>query len=289
MLKFIIFCVALGFLFYFPFTRTLLFHPFKSVYYAFLDVYHFFAYKYYNIPPSGFIDCYCGLFGQGKTVSATQRIRSIYRKYNGKKFYSPKQKKWLTVDIRILSNVDFIGLPYEKMISMQQIVDWTAYAPDHREAFLYTIIDEASSILNSRSFQSNFDFFSINALVTCRHYNLGLVLTSQRFLLIDKLAREVCQTVYQCKKTWRVIIHGIYDAFELENASNPTDVKPKLFRGIFCDDKVYGTYDTLATVGQIKKACQEGKMRSSEEILAATSPDVVPVPEKKLIRKLQKK
>lgn len=154
---------------------------------------------------------------------------------------------------------------------------------------MFVLIDEASAILNSRSFASNFDFFSLNALVTCRHYNLGLILTSQRFLLIDKLAREVCQTVFQCKKTWRVIVHGVYDAFELENASNPTDVKPKFFRSIFCDNNVFCTYDTLATVGAIKKSCKEGSMKSSREILEAVSPDVVPVLDKKLVKKLQKK
>ena len=288
MIKFIIFLVAVGFLLYFPLTRTLILHPFKSIYYSILDSFHFIAWKLYNVPNSGFIDCYCGLFGQGKTVSAVQRVRSIYKRFNGKRFFSPRYG-WPCVKINVLSNVELVGMDYEKLTSMQQVVDWTAYAPEHRNEFLYVIIDEASAILNSRDFQRNFDFFSINALVTCRHYNLGLILTSQRFLLIDKLAREVCQTVFQCKKTWRVIVHGVYDAFELENASNPTDVKPKLFKSIFCDDRVFGTYDTLATVGQIKKACVEGKMKSSEEILAAVSPDVVPVPEKKLIRKLQKK
>lgn len=284
----ILLLIALGFLLWFPFTRSLILHPFKAIFYCFKDIFLYFKYKQFNIPSAGFIDCYCGLFGQGKTVSAVQRIRKIYKLFNGKRFYIPGSG-WQTVKINILSNVEFKGIPYTKLDSLQQIVDWTAYAPEHRNEFQYVLIDESSAILNSRDFAKNFDFYSINALVTCRHYNLGLILTSQRFLLIDKLAREVCQTVFQCKKTWRVIVHGVYDAYELENASNPTDIKPKTFKSIFCDDAIFNTYDTLATVGRIAKDCEEGRMMSPEEILTATSPDVVPVPVKKLIRKLQKK
>lgn len=278
MLAFILILCSLILLYIFPFTRTLLFHP-SWIYYLPRDVFFYFKHKIYNNCESGFIDCYCGLFGQGKTVSAVNRITSDYLRYNNKLVWTGN--KFERCQIRILSNVELNGIPYTKLESMQQIVDWTSYAPDHRNEWCLALIDEASAILNSRDFQRNLDFFSINALVTCRHYNLGIVLTSQRFLLIDKLAREVCQTVYQCKKIWRVCLHAVYDAYSLENAPNPMEVKPCKWNGILLSDRIFRKYDTLATVGQIKKSCEKGDMLRTKDILAKISPDPVTINQEK--------
>ena len=256
----------------FPTFRCIILHPYSTVKYAVIDLYNYFKHKEYNRCESGFIDCYCGLFGQGKTLSAVRRVTNDYIRYNNRLLWV--NGKFERVKINILSNVELESVPYTKLTSMQQIVDWTNYAPEHRNEFCLVLIDEASAILNSRDFKNNLDFFSINALVTCRHYNLGLVLTSQRFLLIDKLCREVCQQVIQCNKFWRIITHSLYDAFELENTTNPMAIKPLKRTAIFCTDKVYGHYNTLAVVSAIKKACHDGKMKSEQEILDSIMPNV---------------
>lgn len=266
--------------FLFPVVRCILLHPFKVVYYAVKDLIFWFYHKEYNRCEAGFIDCYCGLFGQGKTLSAVRRVVRDYKRYNGRLTWIKATGKFEPVKVNILSNVDLQGVPYTHLDSMQQIVDWTAYAPAHPNEWCLVVIDEASAILNSRDFKNNLDFFSINALVTCRHFNLGLILTSQRFLLIDKLCREVCQQVIQCHKYWRIIVHNVYDAFDLENTTNPLTVKPLKRSAIFCSDRVFGNYNTMAVVGAIKKACKDGAMRSEAEIreaIAATScPEDIP-------------
>lgn len=250
---------------FFPFLRSIILHIPATVYSIGYDIYHYYHDRQWRIPPFGFIDMYCGLFGQGKTVSAVARVRSIYRRYNNKKVFIDGQ--WRRVQIRIFSNVELQGVPYEKLTSLQQIVDWRLVKLEHPEAFAYFVIDECSSILNSRSFASNMNFFSINSFLTCRHSNAAVICTSQRFAMVDKILREVTQTVYQCKKTWRVITQGVYDAYVIENASDPTQIKPRGFRTLFCKNTLFRTYDTQALVDQINKSCKESDQLGTSEIL----------------------
>lgn len=275
----------------FPPARGIVFHPFKALYYAVKDVIIYFKDKKYNECESGFIDVYCGLFGQGKTLSATNRLIHDYRRYNGKQMRI--DGKMLTIEVRLFSNVELQGVPYTKFTTMQQLVDWSTFGqlPENHNKYAIFLIDEASSVLNSRAFRNNLNYFSINSMLTCRHSRAGLILTSQRFGQIDKLCREVCQKVIQCSKMWRVISHYIYDAYELENVANPLSIKPKAISTHFCSDKSYKGYDTLALVEQITKDCVDGKMRSDEEILTAISPETMinTVPEDRIKKRWKEK
>lgn len=274
-----------------PFLRGILLHPFKVVYYGVKDIYKWFRDREWNRCEQGFIDCYCGLFGQGKTLSATSRLIRDYKRYNGKLLRV--DGKLHPVKINLLSNVDLQGVPYTKFTSMQQLVDWQQYAqaPEHHNEWCIALIDEASSVLNSRSFKDNMNYFTINSLLTCRHSRMGLILTSQRFGQIDKLCRDVCQKVYQCQKIWRILVHYVYDAYELENIANPLNIKPKGTRVRFCTDRAYGGYDTLALVEQIKKDAVDGKTRTDAEILAAIAPEMseYAVPEKRIRKAFRQK
>lgn len=287
MIKLIIIIGILILAFVLPFWRSIIFHPINTVRYGCTDVFHFFYDKLYNRCEVGVIDMYCGLFGSGKTVSMIQRIYSNYKRFNGK--FIRIDGKLVPVKINVLSNVELKGIPYTDLKSMQQLVDWTKYAPEHRNEWLLVAIDEASVILNARSFASNLDFGSINSFLTCRHFNMCCYLTSQRFALTDKLLRSVTQRVFQCRKIWRVIIHDIYDAYEVENATHPQDVKPKLRRSIFCTDKVFKCYDTLATVSDIVKKTESGDMLSEKEIIDRIQGAVTEPPRKKLRRKDREK
>lgn len=256
-----------------PLFRGFVLHPFKVVFYGVTDIIEYFYVRKWNACEEGFIDVYCGLFGQGKTLSATSRMVRDYRRYNGKLMRI--DGKLQPVEVHLFSNVELKGVPYTNFTTMQQLVDWQAFAalPENHNKYAIFCIDEASSVLNSRSFKDNMNYFTINSLLTCRHSRMGLILTSQRFSQIDKLCRDVSQKVYQCQKVWRVLVHYVYDAYELENIANPLNVKPKGTAVRFCDNKMYGNYDTLALVEQIKKDAIDGKTRSDEEILAAIAPE----------------
>ncbi len=280
-------CV-LGFVW--PLFRGIILHPIGCVYYGIQDVIKYFWVRKWNECEEGFIDVYCGLFGQGKTLSATRRLINDYRRYNG--CLMRIDDKLQRVEVHLFSNVDLQGVPYTKFTSMQQLVDWQSYAslPENHNKYALFLIDEASSVLNSREFKTNMNYFTINSLLTCRHSRMGLVLTSQRFGQIDKLCRDVSQRVFQCQKIWRVMIHYVYDAYELENIANPLNIKPKGIKVIFCNDRVYGNYDTLALVESIKKDAVDGKTRTDAEILAAIAPENTEynLPEKRIKREFKK-
>ena len=58
-----------------------------------------------------------------------------------------------------------------------------------------------------------------------------------------------------------------YDAYTLENATDPTLVKPRRSYGWFICDRDFKAYDTLACVGNLEKAVREGDMESEIEII----------------------
>lgn len=276
---------VVGFLcFVWPLFRGFALHPISSIYYAVKDLLEFVYVRRWRECEQGFIDMYCGLFGQGKTLSATRRLIKDYKKYNGK--IMRVDGKLQRCEVHVFSNVELKTIPYTPLTHMQQLVDWQSYAalPENHNKYALFCIDEASSVLNSRDFRENMNYFTINSLLTCRHSRMGLILTSQRFGQVDKLCRDVCQKVVQCQKIWRILVHRIYDAYELENVANPLNVKPLAMRVVFCGDRSYQNYDTLQLVEQIKKDTVDGKMRTDAEILAALAPtqQELALPEKRL-------
>ena len=258
--------------FVWPVFRGILFHPISCVIYGVRDIIDYFYIRKWNECEQGFIDVYCGLFGQGKSLSATRRLIRDYKRYNGKPMRI--DGKIQKCEVYIFSNIELKGIPYTKFTSMQQLVNWQAFAslPENHNKFAVFCIDEASSVLNSRDFKGNLNYFTINSLLTCRHSRMGLILTSQRFAQIDKLCRDVSQKVIQCQKIWRILIHRIYDAYELENVTNPLNVKPMAIKVMFCGNKTYNNYDTLQLVEQIKKDAVDGKTKTDAEILESIHP-----------------
>ncbi|MDD6290685.1 MAG: hypothetical protein PUA77_02665 [Lachnospiraceae bacterium] len=64
------------------------------------------------------------------------------------------------------------------------------------------------------------------------------------------------------------MVQEIYDADEMEYASDPTMIKPRRRTGFLIRDFDYNSYDTLATVDKLKKSVEESDMMTEEEILA---------------------
>lgn len=274
--------------------RTLLLNAPKTIYYAIRDTYYYFKRKTWNNCPTGQLLCFFAHFGGGKTLSATARINALYRRYNNKLVYCKDRQKMVTQKIEVLSNAEFVGIPYAPLKALKDI---TARATHNKEIDMENdtltvtliLIDEASSELNSRAYKENFDMDTLNTLITCRHYHLNLYYTSQKFKLTDALLRAVTQECIKCHKVWRVMIQTFYNADQLEVAGDSLLVKPLCRRAFFITDKIFNGYDTLATVEKLKKGAQSGEMMSAAEILALrgnNTPDAdsISTPSRKLKR-----
>lgn len=256
--------------------RISVFHPW-SVWRCFIqDVYLFFHEHRMNEAPYGTIKCYIAhqgtAFGTGKTLSATRELVNAYNKFNGKPIWCPRRKKVVTQRVHILSNVDLLSVPFERLVSLSQFVAETDQMQELDDdngtlTVTYLFIDEASSQLNSRSFKSNFDAPFISRLLTSRHVRANLILTSQRSGMVDKLMRDCTNYYISCQKIWRFEILRFYDAYEVECAQDPCVVAPLHRSGYFISDKLFSNYDTFSMVQALEKSCKSGDMLSAEQIL----------------------
>jgi len=240
------------------------------------DTFNYFRYKKWRLVKTGEIIGFIGLFGRGKTLSAVHKVCSIYRAKHGLRVYCPRRKKWVTQRVHIVSNVRLMGIPnndYEKLVSLEQVVLSTDIVRDYDDehdtlTVNLVLIDEAGSELNSRAFRSNIDPLMLNTILTCRHWNISIFYTAQRFGHVDALMRQVTSYVLSCEKVWRFQFQKKYDAWELEQASSPANVACKAILCWFVKDKDYKAYDTYECVDKLKKDMKEGQMMSPEEILA---------------------
>lgn len=277
--------------------RLAVLHPFKTVYYAITDLYLYFKWHSYDRYDGGLLNCYFAHFGGGKTLSITEYVCYLFRKYNNKRVYDNKAKKWVLQKVHIISNVDLKGVPAEPLVSLSQIV-CCAYRNKELDkqngtrTVVLVLLDEASSQLNSREFKTNINSDFLNTLITSRHFHMSLFYTSQKFKLVDALLRSVTQRCISCHKVWRFMVQEYFDADEMEYAPNPTILQPYKRTGFFITNKHYNAYDTLATVDRLKKSVDKGEMMTDEEILAlrgAINPDSDAItPNRKFMRRKKK-
>ena len=277
--------------------RLAILHPLLTVYYGVTDFIHYVLRKGWNECETGKIIAYTALFGKGKTLSVVHYVRRKYLKYNNKPVWDRDRKRFVMQKIHVISNVD-LNIPYEKFVSLEQIV---RVAEDFRKLDLenntrtVTLVlgDEFSVQMNSREFKKNIDPLFLNTLLTCRHHHISLIYDAQRFNHVDALLRQVTSYVIECKKVWRFMVQFQYDAYELENATNPTLIVPRIRSGWFIKDDDYEAYDTLACVGNLKKSVEAGDMMTEDEILAlqcnnGADMEVVSKPSRKYFKKRRK-
>lgn len=195
-----------------------------------------------------------------------------YKRYHNKKVWCRERKKFVTQKVHVLSNIDLKTIPYVPLKSLQQVVETPAVlrARDLENDTLTIIIvyiDEFSKVLNSRSFRTNVNASVLDSLLCCRHYHMGFMGTAQRFQHVDALFRQVTQRVIECNKTWRLQKTCVYNAYELENCTNPLQLSSISKGGFFVTNADYNAYDTVAVVGDLVKAWKEGDMLSDKDIL----------------------
>lgn len=268
---------------FFPVFRCAVFHPVAVVISGVRDGWQYILRRSWNNASYGQILCYVAdgstSFGCGKTLSATNYLVSLYFHYNDKLVWCRERKKLVTQKVKIISNVDFLTIPYERLVSLSQFVQWTDTAHDYdlehdTLTVTYMLIDEASSQLNSRAFKSNFDPYFISRLLTSRHVHASIILTSQRPGMVDKLMRDCTHLYIGCNKLWRFQRLNYYDAYDVENAGSTALVAPLRRVCWFVTDRAFANYDTYASVENLKKSCQKGDMLSEAEIIALqASPD----------------
>lgn len=247
-------------------------HLFSSLRYGVADFIEYIRHKKYRNVKTGEIIAFTGLFGMGKTLSAVHRICMIYHANNGRRIYCPRRKKWVTQRIRILSNVEFLNIPFIPLNGLQDVLDSTESVRKYDDendvlTSTFVLIDEAGSVLNSREFKNNIDPLVLNSILTCRHWNISIYYTAQRFMNVDALMRQVTSYVYECKKVWRLQFQRKYDAWTLEQAQNPSKVPCESILSWFVCNSDYNAYDTYACVEDLQKSVSKGCMDSEQEII----------------------
>lgn len=259
-------------IFSFPTIRCAIFHPYRLARYGLTDLLKYIKYVRWNECQTGELVAYVGLFGKGKTLSAVHKVVSMYDQYNGKRVWDRDRDKWVEQRVKVLSNVA-LQIPYDDFVSLQQVVHCAEtngeYDKKHDTLTITLVLgDEFSVQMNSRNFKSNIDPLFLNTLLTCRHYHISLYYTAQRFGHVDALLRQVTSYVVDCNKLWRFQRQNLYDAWEMENATNPALLTPIARKCWFVDDRDYAAYNTLACVGNLQKSFKEGDMLTEEEILS---------------------
>lgn len=257
----------------FPSVRCAVCHPLLLISNFFRDLFRYLYRREYNRYGVGELVAYVGLFGKGKTLSAVHRVVSAYKSFDGKKVWCFRRGKIVTQRIKILSNVDLKTVPYERLVSLKQIVQAAeaqqAIDDEHDTLTMILVLgDEFAAQMNSRNFRTNIDGVFLNTLLTCRHYNLSIYYTTQRFQQVDALFRQVTSYVVDCRKVWRFMRLAAYSAWDLENASSPQLVAPFLRSCWFVTDSDYSAYDTFAVVDNLNHDVEGGVMMTPEQILA---------------------
>lgn len=268
----VILIVVVLVLFCSPVLRCVVAHPVKTVGYAASDLINYIRCVKWNECQTGELVAYVGLFGKGKTLSAVHKVVSLYNQYDGKKVWDRDRKKFVTQRIKVLSNVS-LQIPYDDFVSLQQVVYCAEKNGEYdiqHDTLTITIVlgDEFSVQMNSRNFKSNIDPLFLNTLLTCRHYHISLYYTAQRFGHVDALLRQVTSYVVDCDKLWRFQRQTLYDAWEMENATNAQLLTPLSRRCWFVCNRDYQAYNTLACVGNLQKSFKAGDMMTEDEILA---------------------
>lgn len=270
-MKLILICFIIFIFIKFPFLRFLFFHPFQVIPNAIKDFYKYFRYKRYNnCMEYGKIRLHSAkssqVFGCGKTLSLVHTAIEVYKRYNNKLVWSEKENKFVIQKIHIISNVALNGVPYIPWKDENQFINIDEMGFGSEDVIIY-LLDEAGTVFNSRQFRDNISMEFLTRLLQSRKNKMCLYMTSQRFQFTDKILRESCSTVTTCVKHWRIIELAEYDAYEVENVTNVSLLKPVSTKYWLASDKDYHSYDSYQLIEKLKKTNQENGFLSTEEIL----------------------
>lgn len=232
-----------------PFARMFVKNIPYEYFYALKDAYLYFKEKKWELFGYYGIDMFIGMFGHGKTLSMTHRVRQIYRSFGN--------------NIRIFSNYELKNIPYTPLINFNQLVDIGEENDTKDIVGTVVLIDEIENVLSHRNF-ANFPLELLHMLTQQRKKHVYIMCSAQRFFMVDKLFRSITTNAIDCKKIWRWQNVKYYDAWDYENAVNPQILKPLSNRWWFVRNADYDSYDTESMV---QKNTAENFISNEESIV----------------------
>lgn len=253
--------------------RFFVFHPFKVIYNLFNDLYDFIFHKKWNeCKEFGKVIMFTAqdsqAFGCGKSLTMVKLCNDINNKYDNVDVWDYDSKSWVKQHIYFISNLELKDVNnYIAFTSKDQFKNVHKMNIGKHDV-LFFVLDEAGIVFNSREYKTNLPTEFIQKLLQVRHYKIGFITNAQRFQMVDKVFREISNTVTTCKKKWRFIYLCEYDAYELENAVNPSLLAPKSRRLWFSTNSDYNSYDTNYNVDTLLEELDSGNIMTTDEILA---------------------
>lgn len=219
-------------------TRCIIINIHREIAYLGIDLFNYFRYKKWNDWNGFGLNIYIGMFGRGKTLSATKYVLRQAKRYN----------------LNVISNIKLNGYPYTPLTNWQQIVEC--------DGNTIILIDEISTVFNARQWK-DFNINLLFQLLQCRKNKKMIVGTAQRFAHVDKLLRDITYNVIDCNKSWRLLHNSYYDGWDYENCMNVRMIKRINHEWFFVSNKDYKSYDTSEIIDNAKRT----DFISNEEIL----------------------
>lgn len=192
------------------------------------DIFKYYKTKQYKKFTKSGIIMYGGLFGTGKTFNIVDYVCRVYKHYD---------------NIEIYSNVTLNGIPFTPFEYFEQITE-----PVEDGKFRIYVCDEFGSLFNSRNYKGTMLTESqyLTSLNQLRKENKLLLISTQRYGMVDKIFRQVCMEWRECHKLWRFMWFYRYDPYDLEYSFDPRIVQPlSLFPVMtFATNKKRAQYNT---------------------------------------------
>lgn len=191
---------------------------------------------------------YCGLYGGGKTMALSHYLSSMRRKYGHKIYISTNYG---------FKDEDFPLLHWKELL--------TEY--DRPVIFGY---DEVQNEFNSRDYK-NFPYELVKLLTQNRKgHGKQIVCTAQRFVRVDKVIRELCTHVIECRTffgRWTFLRQYMIDDYEdwlnRTNTDRKLKIHPKM-SSFVQSNKLRNSYDSY----QMLESARTKEYISQEEKLA---------------------
>lgn len=262
--------------FFFTPLRLFFQQPFKVISYCFRDILDYFRFKKWLVFKTGAFTAFDSqegvVFGSGKTLSVVYQTLSDYHKFNDKKVYDVHRKKWVDQKIKVLSNLTFYGIPFEKLENLGQIIQLADKSVKEDKindtlTCILVVIDECQNQLHSRSFKDNLSPMMLKALTECRHFNMSIYYDCPRFKQVDALLRQCTAINVKNRKLWRFQLQTVYDASRVEECDNLDSLRPIKKTGFFIENSLFDSYDTKEIIETLSKARDKNDFLTDEEIL----------------------
>lgn len=262
--------------FFFTPLRLFFIQPVKVISYCLSDIYNYFRFKKWLVFKTGAFTAFDSqegvVFGSGKTLSVVYQTLHDYKKYNGKRVYDVHRRKWVQQNIKVLSNLTFYGIPFEKLENLGQIIQLAERSVKEDQVndtltCILVVIDECQNQLHSRSFKDNLSPMMLKALTECRHFNMSIYYDCPRFKQVDALLRQCTAINVKNRKVWRFQLQTVYDASRVEECDNLDSLRPIKKTGFFIENSLFDAYDTKEIIETLSKARDKNDFLTDEEIL----------------------